>query len=217
MAAQQDQEAAVEYFAARSHDAWRREFQKNNPDQKDQPRMRMRGGKMVDINQPWTSLDPAAKADNMIAARTAYDAVERYPSNREKAAAFVHKQWVKRNRADPNQAQDLFKPYSELPDIEKDKDRAHIDQMKSALAAVAKAKKAAKKGAKKGKKAAKKLKSAAALQVDGKVAARLEAAAAALSAATGRNITAQALLAAGAEAVLVICETAAPVKRKKKR
>ena len=75
MAAQDKQNAAVEYFAARSHDAWRAEFLKNNPDQKDTPRMRMRGGKMVDINQPWKSLDPAAKADNKIAARAAYDAI----------------------------------------------------------------------------------------------------------------------------------------------
>ena len=75
----------------------------SNPDQKDEPRMRMRGGKMVDINQPWASLDPAAKADNKIAAACAYAAVKRHPGNREKAAAYVHKQWMKRNRADPNQ------------------------------------------------------------------------------------------------------------------
>lgn len=208
MAAQDKQNAAVEYFAARSHDAWRAEFLKNNPDQKDTPRMRMRGGKMVDINQPWKSLDPAAKADNKIAARAAYDAIERFPKNREKASAYVHKQWIKRNRADPNQSQDLFKPYAELPEIEKDKDRAHIDQMKAALKAV-KAKKTGKK--------AKKAKAAIAPQLDAKTAARLSDAAAALSAATGRNITAQALLTAGAEAVLAICETAAPAKRKKKR
>ncbi|MFT3726538.1 MAG: hypothetical protein QM759_01765 [Terricaulis sp.] len=213
MAAQQMQKA-VEYFAARSHDAWRREFHKNNPDQKAQPRMRMRGGKMVDINQPWSSLDSAAKADNMIAAEAAYSALERYPKNREKAAAFVHKQWVKRNRTDPNQSPDLFKPYAELPEIEKDKDRVHIDQMKAALAAVAKPKKAkAKKDKKPGKAKKEKLPG---LQLDAAMAARLDAAAAALSKATGREISAQALLVAGAEAVLVICETAAPSKRKKK-
>lgn len=209
MTAQRKQEAAIEYFASRSHDKWRREFLKNNPADKDKPRMRMRGGKMVDINQPWSALDSAAKADNKLAAQAAYDAIDRFPKNREKAAAYVHKQWIKRNRADPNQAQDLFKPYSELPDVEKDKDRTHIDQMKAALKAVAKAKKKAKSAKPKAK--------ATALALDTKVTARLEVAAAALSAATGRKVTAEALLLAGAEAVLAICETAAPAKRKKKR
>jgi len=211
MAAQHKHNAAVEYFAARSHDAWRAEFLKNNPDQAGLPRMRMRGGKMVDINQPWSSLDPAAKADNKIAAETAYAALDRFPKNREKAAAYVHKQWIKRNRADPNQAKDLFKPYNELSEIEKDKDRAHIDQMKAALKAVRKARKDA--SAKKAKKKPK----AATLVLDDKTAARLHAAAQALSAATGAKITAEALLSAGAEAVLAICEAAAPAKRKKKR
>ena len=179
--------------------------------------MRMRSGKMVDINQPWTSLDPAAKADNMIAAETAYAAVEKYPDNREKASAFVHKQWIKRNRADPNQPQDLFQPYADLPEVEKDKDRAHIDQMKEALAAVARPKKAKGKKAKRAGKSKAKTAKAELLQLDAATAVRLEAAAVALSGATGRAITAQALLTAGAEAVLAICEIAAPVKRKKKR
>jgi hypothetical protein len=215
MPAQAKQKAAVEYFAARSHDAWRREFHKHNPDQKDQPRMRMRGGKMVDINQPWSSLDPAAQADNKLAARTAYKAVERFPDDREKAAAYVHKQWVKRNRADPNQPQDLFKAYAELPEVEKDKDRAHIDRMHAALAALAKSKKSNRKKEKKRKHKAEQAKSQA-LHVDGAVAARLNAAALALSQATGREITAAALLAAGLAAVLAICETAAPAKGNKK-
>jgi hypothetical protein len=149
----------------------------------------------------------------MIAAETAYAALDRYPGNREKAAAYVHKQWIKRNRADPNQPQDLFKAYDELSEVEKDKDRAHIDQMQAALTAVRKAKKASAKNTKKQAEFA----AAVSLQLDAKTAARLEAAAAALSAATGRKVTAQALLAAGAEAVLAICETAAPAKRKKKR
>lgn len=208
MASKKTIEAAVDYFAARSHDAWRKQFHKTNPKERALPRMRMRGGKMVDINQPWKSLDPAAKADNMIAAETAYEALARFPKNREKAAAYVHKQWIKRNRADPNQAKDLFKSYAELPEVEKDKDRAHIDQMKASLKAVRQTKKAAKRA---------KNATSASLQLDAKVASRLEAAAVALSAATGRSITAQALLSAGAEAVLAICEAAAPAKRKKKR
>src|SRR5207253_2902337 len=125
-------EAAVEYFAARSHDAWRKQFHKTNPKERALPRIRMRGGKMVDINKPWKTLDPKAKAENKVAAYAAYAAIEKFPNDREKASDYVHKQWIKRNRADPSQPKALFKPYSALPEVEKDKDRAHIDRMKAA-------------------------------------------------------------------------------------
>jgi len=167
--------------------------------------MRMRGGKMVDINKPWKDLDPKAKADNKVAAYAAYAALEKFPNDRERASDYVHRQWIKRNRADPNQPKDLFKPYSALPDVEKDKDRAHIDRMKAAIRAVQTPRKALKKTA------------ARTLQVDARSTVRLEAAAARLSAALGRTITAEALMAAGVEAVLAVCETAAPRARPKKK
>lgn len=205
MAAKRTVEAAVDYFASRSHDAWRRQFHKTNPKERALPRMRMRGGKMVDINKPWKDLDPKAKADNKVAAYAAYAAIEKFPNEREKAADYIHKQWIKRNRADPNQPKDLFKAYSALPDVEKDKDRAHIDRMKAALKAVQAPRKSPKKAGPR------------ALQVDARSTVRLEAAAARLSAALGRTITAEALMAAGVEAVLAVCETAAPRARAKKK
>src|SRR5262245_225697 len=120
-------EAAVEYFSARSHQAWRREFQKNNPKEADKPRMRMRGGVMVDVNQPWSKLHPKAQADNKRAARDAYQAVKKFPTDREAAAEEVHVAWIKRNKNDASQPKALFKPYARLPEGEKDKDRAHVD------------------------------------------------------------------------------------------
>jgi len=207
MAAKKTIEAAVDYFAARSHDAWRKQIHKANPKERALPRLRMRGGKMVDINKPWKDLDPRAKAENKVAACAAYAAVEKFPNDREKAADYVHKQWIKRNRADPSQPKALFKPYAALTEVEKDKDRAHIDQMKAALAVVQKAKaprKVAKKAVRK-------------LHVDARSAARLQAAATRLSALLGRKVTAQALLAAGVEAVLAACETPSRAWRKKKR
>jgi hypothetical protein len=208
-------EAAVEYFASRSHDAWRRDFLKANPDKRAAPRMRLRAGKMVDINQPWATLDPAAKKDNKAAAYDAHEAVTRYPNDREKAAAFVHQRWIKRNKADPNQPKALFKPYSALPKVEKDKDRAHVDRMQAALAAVAKQAKTApaKKSAK--KKAAKLAKPVKRLQLDADTSARLTAAAKRLSATLGRRVTAGELAHAGLQAMLAIYE-AAPAKRAKK-
>jgi len=209
MASKKILEAAVDYFASRSHNAWREQFLKDHPDQAQLPRMRMRGGKMVDINQPWAALDPAAQADNKVAAYAAYNAIEQFPKDREKAAAYVHKQWVKRNRDDPNQPQDLFKPYKDLPEVEKDKDRAHIDRMKAAIKAAGKKPKRPK-----AKRTAEESKT---LRVGESAAIRLEAAAERLSKALGRDVTAEELLAAGIEAVLTICESAAPAKRRKKR
>jgi hypothetical protein len=207
MAAKKTIEAAVDYFAARSHDAWRKQFHKTNPKERALPRLRMRGGKMVDINKPWKDLDPKAKAENKLAAYAAYDAIEKFPNDREEASEYVHKQWIKRNRADPSQPKALFKPYSALPEVEKDKDRAHIDQMKAALAAVRRPK-APRRIAKKAVRL---------LTVDARSAARLEAAAARLSAVLGRRVTAQALLAAGVEAVLAASEARLPRARSKKK
>ncbi|MBI3438798.1 MAG: hypothetical protein HY054_09165 [Proteobacteria bacterium] len=167
--------------------------------------MRSRGGKMVDINRPWKTLDPKAKAENKIAAYAAYAALEKFPNDRERASDYVHKQWIKRNRADPSQPKALFKPYGALPEVEKDKDRAHIDQIKIALAAVQK-RKAPKRGAKK-----------VALRVDARSAERLEVAAVRLSKTLGRKVTAQALLAAGVEAVLAACKKKVPRKRSQKK
>jgi hypothetical protein len=208
MAAKKTIEAAVDIFAARSHDAWRKQFHKTNPKERALPRLRMRGGKMVDINKPWKDLDPRARAENKVAAYAAYAAIEKFPNDREKASDYVHKQWMKRNRADPSQAKALFKPYDALPEVEKDKDRAHIDRMKAALAAVRK-RKAPKRVVKKAGRT---------LKVDARSAARLEAAAARLSAVLGRKIAAQTLLAAGVEAVLAASEASLPrAGRKKKR
>jgi hypothetical protein len=135
-------EAAVEAFAAEAHNAWRRQMLKDNPAQRGKPRMRLRGGKMVDVNQPWAKLDPKAQQDNRQAARDALQAIEKFPSDREAASAHVHKMWVQRNKADPNQPAALLKAYSSLPETEKDKDRAHVDRMGALLAEMARAKKA---------------------------------------------------------------------------
>jgi len=200
-------EAAAEYFAARSHDAWRRAFLKANPGEKGKPRMRMRAGVMVDVNQPWSRLHPKAKADNKIAAYDAYDAVVKFPHDRESAAAYVHERWVARNRKDPNQPKALFKPYARLPEAEKDKDRAHVDQIKKALAAVRR------------QKTARKVKPVAGgqtVQLDAKTWRRVERAARDLSKAVGREVRPEALLSAAVEAFAVVCKAVADETRAKK-
>ncbi|MEZ5971093.1 MAG: hypothetical protein R3C31_04745 [Hyphomonadaceae bacterium] len=194
-------EAAVDYFSSRSHNAWRKLLLETNPEQRGQPRMRLRGGVMVDINKPWASLDPRAKADNKRAAYDAFDAVRRFPEDREAASEYVHKRWIARNKNDKSQPKALFKPYARLPEVEKDKDRAHVDRMKAALRAVGPKKKAARKSVTKS------------VRVDAKSWARLEKAAKQLSETLGRRITPQALLIAGAEAVATAAKAVAKAKK----
>lgn len=201
-------EAAVEYFAGRSHDAWRQNFLKANPDQKGLPRMRLRGGVMVDINQPWRKLDPKAQADNKQAARDAYDAVAKFPKDREAASDAVHKSWIKRNKTDKSLAKELFKTYRQLSEVEKDKDRAHVDRMKEAIAAVRKSAP--------GKAKARAPAAFKTVRVDAKHWGRLEAAAKKLSVLTGRKIAPEALLTAGIEAILAVSSGVA-TKAKSKR
>lgn len=200
-----EMEAAVEYFAARSHNAWRKRLLETNPEQKGKPRMRLRGGQKVDVNQPWAKLHPKAKADNKRAAQDAYEAVRKFPNDREAAADFVHKAWIKRNKSDPSQPKHLFKPYSALSKVEKDKDRAHVDRMMKAIAATSPKKSSPK------KKSAKKAKAPPAyktVRVDAKAWARLEAVSKDLSKTLGRKIAPEALFIAGIEAVAAAAKKA---------
>lgn len=211
------QDAAVEYFSSRSHDSWRESFLKANPGEKGKPRMRMRGGAMVDVNQPWSKLDARAKEDNLRAARDAFAAVSKFPNDREAAADFVHKCWIKANKKDPNQPKDLFKPYAQLPENEKDKDRAHVDDMKKAIAAVRKG--VAKRTNKPPPSATAKAKRANAtlrVEVDASAWARLEAAAKNLSKALGREVSPRLLATAGVEVMTGVCKSLAAEARSKR-
>jgi len=203
------EDAAVHYFAARSHDAWRRRLLKTNPEQKGKPRMRLRGGVMVDVNQPWAKLHPSAQMDNMRAARDAYAAIRRFPNDREAASEYVHKCWIKRNKKDKSQSKALFKPYHSLPETEKDKDRAHVDNMKKAIAAARRrAPKTARKAVQPGK---------VSIRLDAKAWRRLEIAASQLSRSLGREVPPEALLAAGADAMTALAKSIAAETRARRK
>jgi hypothetical protein len=201
-------DAAVEYFSGRSHNAWRKRLLQTNPEQRGQPRMRKRGGAMVDINKPWAELDPRAKADNKRAAVHAYEAVTKFPNDREAASDWVHKRWIERNKVDKTLDRRLFKPYARLTEVEKDKDRAHVDNMKRAIAAVRKKVKVARP-----RKAGASFKT---VRIGAAQWARVEAAAKRLSKLTGRTVTPQALLEAGLDAI-VAASSAAGLKAKGKK
>jgi hypothetical protein len=60
-------------------------------------------------------------------AKIAYHATILYPNNIEKAAEYIHNEWVTRNpKTDSNKKQHA--PYNELPDSEKEKN-AYISEI----------------------------------------------------------------------------------------
>lgn len=123
---------ALEKFASNLHEIWRNGWIKQNGG-KSLPRMKKGStGKDVDINVPFSNLDPAWRKENEQAAEAAFQAVNKFPNDEESAANFIHQEWMKRNpKGDWNAAQHV--PYESLPEEEKEKDRVHVRSMKSLL------------------------------------------------------------------------------------
>lgn len=121
---------AVTQFASQAHEDWRKTLP---PSERNKPRLRSKnGGPEADINVPFEKLHPTAQQENISAGKAALQAVRKHPNDMESAADHVHKEWMKRNpKTDYNAAQHV--PYSELPEVEKQKDRDHVDTMKSLL------------------------------------------------------------------------------------
>ena len=121
---------AVTAFASKQHDVWRKGF---DPEGTGKERIKKNSdGSEGNINVPFEKLHPDWQKENLSAGKAALQAVRKHPNDMESAADHVHKEWMKRNpKADYNAAQHV--PYSELPEVEKQKDRDHVDTMKSLL------------------------------------------------------------------------------------
>jgi len=118
----------VQQFAAKAHEVWRKSLP---PEEQKVPRIRSKnGGPKADINVPFDKLHPTAQQENLAAGEAALAAVKKHPKDMEKAAEHIHKEWMKRNPKDDYNA-DQHKPYSDLPDSEKEKDRVHVRTMQS--------------------------------------------------------------------------------------
>ena len=119
-------ESAISQFASSAHDEWRRSLP---PNEQNIPRIRSKnGGPKADINVPFDELHPTAQQENLAAGKAAAEAVIEFPNDIEKAAEYIHIEWMKRNpRADYNAAQHV--PYDKLPEDEKEKDRVHVRTM----------------------------------------------------------------------------------------
>ena len=115
----------ITQFASNAHEAWRRNFDPTGT----KPRIKKNSdGTEGDINVPFADLHPDWQKENLAAGRAAQHAVKHFGNNIEKAAEFIHRQWMKRNpKADYNAAQHV--PYDDLSDDEKEKDRVHVRTM----------------------------------------------------------------------------------------
>ena len=118
----------VMQFAAKAHELWRNQHIK---DKGDVPRIKKNSdGTEGDINVPFHKLHPDWKKENIAAGHAALAAVTKHPHDTEKAAEHVHNEWMKRNpKTEYNSSQ--HKPYKDLPEDEKEKDRVHVRAISS--------------------------------------------------------------------------------------
>ena len=119
-------ENAITQFASAAHEEWRRSLP---PDEQNVPRERSKnGGPKADINVPFDKLHPTAQQENLAAGQAAAEAVAKFSNDIEKAAEYIHIEWMKRNPKD-NYTAAQHVPYDQLPEIEKEKDRVHVRTM----------------------------------------------------------------------------------------
>ena len=118
-------ENAITQFASAAHDEWRRNFDPTGSKERIKKNSDSTEG---NINVPFEKLHPDWQRENLAAGKAAADAVTKFPNDIEKAAEFIHIEWMKRNpKADYNAAQHV--PYNQLPEDEKEKDRVHVRTM----------------------------------------------------------------------------------------
>jgi hypothetical protein len=116
------------------HEYWRTGIEKQYESEgkpKDTERMRNQPGyEKSNINVPFDKLTPEWKLDNVKAGALALDVVLSGKSSSDAidadaGARLIHAKWMQRNPLNENNAYN-HKPFDELPENEKDKDRAHL-------------------------------------------------------------------------------------------
>jgi hypothetical protein len=118
---------AIVQFASKAHEEWRKNF---DPTGKKERIKKNSDGTEGNINVPFEKLHPDWQKENIAAGHAALAAVKKHPHNMEKASEHIHNEWMKRNpKADYNA--DQHKPYNELPEDEKEKDRVHVRTMQA--------------------------------------------------------------------------------------
>lgn len=121
------------------HDKWHSALPKK---EQNAERPRYRGGKVFNIAKKWKDFTPseqrrihnhaaagsAAEVDSLKHFKTHPQTGEKeyHAKHMERAAEHVHKEWIRRNRADPNINPETLKSYKDLPEHEKEKDRVKV-------------------------------------------------------------------------------------------
>ena len=116
------------------HKQWQENRRKSNPDEatrikktKDAAWAEENGTDEVDIlNTDFADLPEDWQGENLAAATAAVDAVDSSETEDE-AASIVHDQWMARNSWEKDSQPELFVPYDELSDEEKEKDLVHVE------------------------------------------------------------------------------------------
>lgn len=122
---------AVRDFAEQQHEIWRNGFDPENTG-KEKIKNNPSDGTKGNINVPFDKLHPDWQKENLAAGKAALQAIRKHPKDTEAAAEHVHNEWMERNPEDPYNAPQHV-PYSKLPEDEKQKDRDHVNTMKSIL------------------------------------------------------------------------------------
>ncbi len=116
---------AILEFASKAHEDWREgfdsDYKKTGKPSKTRVKSNKSDGTEGNIHVPFHELHHDWKKENLAAGLAAKTAVEKFPKL-EKAAEFIHNEWMKRNpKADHNAHQHV--PYAKLSEDEKAKDR----------------------------------------------------------------------------------------------
>ena len=118
--------------ASELHEQWRLQF---DPERTGKTRVKKNSdGTEADINVPFVQLHFDWQKENLLAGVAAKAAVDQFPDDNdlEKAASFIHEEWMKRNPKESWNAHQHV-PYAELPEPEKEKDRVQVRMMKEFL------------------------------------------------------------------------------------
>lgn len=119
----------LEKFASDIHEEWRNGWIKSNNGQSVPRIKKNKDNEDVNINVPFSELDPMWRKENECAALAAFEAINIFPDDEEQGADYIHTKWMQRNsKADYNHH--LHVPYQDLPQEEQKKDLVHYRTMK---------------------------------------------------------------------------------------
>lgn len=122
---------AADSVASKAHDAWARDFRRANPNVTTRMKDDGAGGQVDILNTEYKDLPEKWKKENKLGGQAAVEAVEKFGDDMEAAASYVHDKWLERNGSWAAESQK--KPYSELSEEEKEKDRAFVRFAQKAL------------------------------------------------------------------------------------